>query len=220
MGLEGAASLHVDVRITSRALPPLDARFVAEPGVTALFGASGTGKSTTIAVLAGLLRPDLGTLRLGGEVWLDAPHVHVPPEKRRVGVVFQSLALFPHLTAEANVGYGLDRSLGRSARRETARSWLDRMHVGHLADRRPGTYSGGEAQRVALARAVARGPRLLLLDEPFTALDRALKDELRAEVREVVASLAVPTVLVTHDREDADALGARIIEVEKGRVIG
>jgi molybdate transport system ATP-binding protein len=147
----------------------LDVSFEVPPGITILFGPSGSGKSTTLAVLSGLLRPSSGRVALGEEVWFDADRrIHLPPHRRGVSIVFQSLALFPHLTAAANVEYGIDRKLPASARMQRARDMLARMKVGQLADRKPSTFSGGEAQRVALARAFARPPRVLLLDEAFS----------------------------------------------------
>jgi molybdate transport system ATP-binding protein len=193
----------------------VDVEFTAPPGITVLFGPSGAGKSTTLAMIAGLLRPDEGTIRLGAEVWFDAG-TELPIERRRVGFVFQSLALFPHLSAADNVGYGVKGP--REVRRRVALEQLARFRVRHLADRRPKTFSGGEAQRVALARAFAIEPRLLLLDEPFSALDRALRSELHADVQEEVERAEIPTILITHHASDARALGQQIVLLRGGRV--
>jgi len=186
-------------------------------GVTVLFGPSGAGKSRTLAFIAGLARPRAGRIALGDEVWFDATtRTDCPIHERRAAFVFQSLALFPHMTAEANVAYGIDGP--RADRRERAIAMLDRMRVKHLAERRPGTFSGGEAQRVALARAFAMKPRILLLDEPFSALDSKVKKALLAEVAEHVEKEDVPTLLVTHDTTEAHALGQRVLFMEKGRI--
>jgi molybdate transport system ATP-binding protein len=185
--------------------------------VTVLFGPSGAGKSRSLAFIAGLARPNAGRIALGDEVWFDgATKKECPIHDRRVAFVFQSLALFPHLTAEANVAYGVEGPRGE--RIERALEMLERMRVKHLAGRKPGTFSGGEAQRVALARAFAMKPRLLLLDEPFSALDSGVKQELLDEVKEHVERAKVPAILVTHDTTEARALGERVLFIEKGRV--
>jgi len=196
----------------------LEATFEVPPGVTILVGPSGAGKSTLLALIAGLVRPRAGRVALGGSVWFDA-NVDVPTEARGLAFVFQSLALFPHMTAAANVEYGIDRALPADERRRRARAMLERMKVPSLADRRPRTFSGGEAQRVALARAFARSPRVILLDEPFSALDRELRRELVVDVKGAVADLGVPAILVTHHREDARAIGDRIVRLERGRIV-
>jgi ABC-type sulfate/molybdate transport systems ATPase subunit len=196
-----AFELSVDVLVPGR----LEAAFTAPPGITVLFGPSGAGKSTCLSVIAGLLAPKRGRITLGSER-LSA----LPAHRRRVALVFQSLALFPHMSALENVAYG--------ARSEPER-WLERMHVSHVSARRPAQLSGGEAQRVALARALASDPRVLLLDEPFSALDSALRAQLSGELKAVVAELQIPTLLVTHDRADAAALGERTVTLEHGRVV-
>lgn len=201
------------------AAPRLEARFDVPPGITVLFGPSGSGKSTCLSVIAGLLLPERGTITLGGETLTDVSRgISVPPHRRRVGLVFQSLALFPHLDVAANVQYAVRRGSSDEKKRR-ALGWLERTRVAHLAQRRPGTLSGGEAQRVALARALASEPRVLLLDEPFSALDSPLKRELGRELRELVQELSIPVVLVTHDREDAVLLGTRIVALAAGRVV-
>jgi molybdate transport system ATP-binding protein len=198
----------------------LEVGFDAPPGITILFGASGSGKSTILQCVAGLLAADRGRIALGPEVWFDAGRaVRVAAERRHVAYVFQSLALFPHMTAVANVAYGIDRALPRAERRARAAALLDRLHVGHLAGRRPRTFSGGEAQRVALARAMAMQPRVMLLDEPFSALDRELRVQLAREVRALVDELAIPALFVTHNHAEARAIGDRVIAMSKGRVV-
>ncbi|MEO6600646.1 MAG: ATP-binding cassette domain-containing protein [Polyangiaceae bacterium] len=199
----------------------LDVTLDFGPGLSVLFGPSGSGKSTILAALAGLLRPDAGRTVLGSEVLFDSElGINLAPNERSVALVFQSLALFPHLDALANVSYGIPRVLGKSERVERAKGWLARLRVEHLARRYPGTYSGGEAQRVALARALASEPRALLLDEPFSALDQELATELSAELVSYVTSLAIPVVLVTHDRKLARALGHDVTLLRAGRVEG
>ncbi len=197
----------------------LEVSFEVPPGVTVLFGPSGSGKTSTLGCLAGITRPDSGKITVGDDVWLDSKtNVERPIHERRVSYVFQSLALFPHMTAAENVMYGLDRSMPREARRARADELLTKMHVAHLADRKPRTFSGGEAQRVALARAFAVKPKLLLLDEPFSALDASTKKELLAEVSAWVEREAIPTILVTHHPDEARALGQRVLFIEKGRI--
>ncbi|MBL9037458.1 MAG: ATP-binding cassette domain-containing protein [Archangium sp.] len=165
------------------------------PGLTVLKGPSGAGKTTALHLIAGLLKAQRGHVRLGAETWLDTEtSTYVAPERRGAGLVFQSGALFPHLTALENVGFALP-----SSRRPQAMQWLERLRVGHVAHRKPASFSGGEAQRVAIARVLVRSPRVLLLDEPFAALDDALRDELFADLSALLAANPVPCVLVTHD---------------------
>ncbi len=197
----------------------LDVELACPPGITCIMGPSGSGKSTVLAVLAGLAVPDAGRVALGDEVWFDrGARIDIAIQQRRLAYVFQSLALFPHMSALANVGYGMARDLTREARDAAARVLLERVGVGHLADRRPRTFSGGEAQRVALARALARSPRLVLLDEPFSALDRELRAQLTALVRELAQELAVPIVHVTHSIAEAHLLADQVIRMDKGKI--
>ena len=185
--------------------------------VTVLFGPSGSGKTTLLRCLAGLERPQ-GSLRFGEEVWLDGRrNLFVPPERRRLGFVAQDAALFPHLSVLANVAYGLHQ-VARAARRQRALELLDLVGLRELAERLPGEISGGERQRVALARALAPRPRLLLLDEPLSALDAPSRQRLRRELRQTLRELALPCVLVTHDRTEALQLGDRIVVMDGGRV--
>jgi molybdate transport system ATP-binding protein len=194
--------------------------FDAPPGVTVLFGPSGSGKSTTLSAIAGLAKPAAGRVALGDTVWFDSERgIDVPPEQRLVSLVFQSLALFPHLSALANVEYGIARTVPAPQRRKRAEAMLERMHVGHVAGRRPRTLSGGEAQRVALARAFVREPKLVLLDEAFSALDRELRNALGADVRALVAESGIPAIVVTHYRIEARAIGERAVTLRDGRVV-
>jgi molybdate transport system ATP-binding protein len=216
---ETKPQLEVRVVLHTRAFT-LDVAFVVKPGVTVLFGPSGAGKSRTLGCIAGIVRPDQGLIKLGGDVWFDdARALDLPIHERRAAYVFQSLALFPHMTAEQNVTYGIGRDLPKEERRARAHDMLARMRVGHLASRKPQTFSGGEAQRVALARAFAMKPRVLLLDEPFSALDAGVKMDLLTEVGEWLARERIPAVLVTHHADEAGVLGDQVVLLEKGRVV-
>jgi molybdate transport system ATP-binding protein len=176
----------------------------------ALVGPSGAGKSTVLNTIAGLVKPAAGRISCDEEIWFDAGGgVFVRPEDRRVGLVFQDYALFPHLTVRQNIEY---------ARRHPADEYLERFQIGHLQDARPGALSGGERQRVALARALARDPEILLLDEPLAALDAHTKVDVRAELQELLAGLEIPTLLVTHDFEDAAALADQVGVIVEGRL--
>ncbi len=185
--------------------------------VTVLFGPSGSGKTTVLRALAGLDRPDEGTIVHDGETWLDtARGVFVPARRRRTGFLFQDYALFPHLTARENVAFGLHGAAGAERDRRTAET-MALLRLDGLGGRRPSELSGGERQRVALARAIAPSPRLLLLDEPLSALDAPTREELRGELRALLLRLGVPTVVVTHDRIEALALGDRMAVMVDGR---
>lgn len=185
----------------------------AEPQeLVALLGPSGCGKTTLLRSIAGLERLDAGEVAIDGQV-VSGPGVHVRPENRRIGMVFQDWALFPHLTVGDNVAYGLDRHERRSGRVEEA---LHLVGLTGLADRPPSTLSGGQQQRVALARALAPRPRALLLDEPFSNLDTALRVQVRTEVHRLLVELGVTTVFVTHDQEEAFVLGDRVAVMHAG----
>ena len=197
----------------------LDVELACPPGITCVMGPSGSGKSSILAVLAGLVKPAAGRICLGDQCWLDvAKNIEVPVHQRRLAYVFQGLALFPHMNALHNVEYALN-DLPRAERAERAMKLLERLGVAHLAKRRPRTFSGGEAQRVALARAIARQPHVVLLDEPFSALDRDLRAQLTTLVRELVAELGVPLVHVTHSVAEARLLADQVVRVEKGKVV-
>jgi molybdate transport system ATP-binding protein len=199
----------------------LDARLSVADGETlALVGPSGAGKSTCLGIMAGLVRPRAARVACGGEIWNDdARGVMVPPERRRVGMLFQEYALFPHLTVQQNVGYGVTaRARSRTEAAATSSRWIERLGLGGLGGRRVSELSGGQRQRVALARALASEPRLLLLDEPFGSLDVATRGAVRSELRRFLAECGLPTVLVTHDPVDALAFGERIAVLEDGRL--
>ena len=176
----------------------------------ALVGPSGAGKTSVLRAIAGLVRPRAGRIALGGDVWFDGERrVFLAPDERRVGLVFQEYALFPHLTVRQNVAY---------SRTGRADELLERFRISHLAAARPGELSGGERQRVALARALAREPGVLLLDEPLAALDAHTKADVRVELQELLHDFALPTLVVTHDYEDAVALAGTVGVVVDGRM--
>ncbi|HEV2764112.1 MAG TPA: molybdenum ABC transporter ATP-binding protein [Pyrinomonadaceae bacterium] len=196
----------------------LDVEFDARAGVTILFGPSGAGKSLTLRSVAGLVRPDEGRIVVEGRALFDSERgVNLPIRERRVGYVFQNLALFPHLSARANVEFALARR-PRRERRERADALLESLRILHAAERRPREISGGEAQRVALARALASDPQLLLLDEPLSALDEPVKHDIIEDLRALNRRLRLPVLYVTHSREEAVALGERVLVFERGRV--
>jgi len=177
----------------------------------ALVGPSGAGKTTVLRAVAGLLHPQRGRVAVNGRVWLDTERaIDVPPERRSVGLVFQEYALFPHMTVAQNVAYG---GTARAA------ELLESLGLTALVRARPAELSGGERQRVALARALARDPAVLLLDEPLSALDAHTRAHVRAELREALGRLRLPTILVTHDFEDAAALGERIGVIVEGKIV-
>ncbi len=197
----------------------LDAAFEVPPGITILFGPSGAGKTTALGAISGLVRPAEGRIALADEPWFDArAGIDRPAHARRAALVFQRLALFPHLSALGNVEFGVPRERPRPDRRRRALELLERMKVAHVAARTPPTLSGGEAQRVALARAFAMEPAVLLLDEPFSALQADLRRELGEEVRRFVDEARLPALQVTHQLDEARAMGDRVIVLERGRV--
>lgn len=183
--------------------------------VLAVVGPSGCGKSTTLRLIAGLEPPDAGHIRLGGRD-VAGPRAWVPAEHRRVGLVFQDYALFPHLRVVGNVAFGLDR-WPAGARRERVAEVLDLVALGDLAERYPHELSGGEQQRVALARAIAPEPTVVLLDEPFSNLDRNLRARVRAETLAVLRRTGTTAILVTHDQDEAMAAGDRVMVMNAGR---
>jgi molybdate transport system ATP-binding protein len=212
-----SVAAHVVVQRGSLAV---DVQFsVGDGEVFAVLGPNGAGKSTVLRVLAGLLRPDAGRVVVGDEVWNSAER-HLPPHQRSLGMVFQDHLLFPHLSITDNVAFGLrSRGMRKAPARAAAAPWLDRVGLGDLGDRRPGELSGGQAQRAALARALVGDPRVLLLDEPLSALDARTRLTVRAELHRHLADYAGSAVLVTHDPIDAMALADRVVVVEDGAVV-
>jgi molybdate transport system ATP-binding protein len=209
----------------------LEAEFSAPAGVSVIFGPSGAGKTTILECIAGLTAPESGRIALAdasgasgqangaNETLFDSEHkIDLTPQQRRVGYVFQHLALFPHMTAAENIAFGI---AGNRTRRETlVRDVLERFRVTHVAGRRPGEISGGERQRVALARALVTRPRILLLDEPFSALDDALKQEIIADLKQWLSRFSIPVLFVTHDRNETAALGERMLLLKDGKITG
>jgi len=195
---------------------PLDISFRVDPGeLLALVGHSGSGKTTLLRTIAGLWRPEVARVSVNGTAWLDtAGRVDLPTHQRRVGVVFQNYALFPHMSAAQNVMAAMD-----APDRDEAARILDLVNLHGLADRKPAQLSGGQQQRVAVARALARRPEALLLDEPFSAVDRATREKLYGEIIELRANLAMPIVLVTHDMNEAQLLADRMVVIDKGSTV-
>ncbi len=207
----------LDVRLEQDAPIPLAAAFHCMPGeLLALVGPSGSGKSTILRSIAGLYRPARGKVSCGDSLWMDnAENVHLPPQQRSVGFVFQQYALFPHLSAHDNVVAALgNRPSGERAKR--ARELLALVNLEGLEQRRPRALSGGQQQRVALARALARDPAVLLLDEPFSAVDQVTRRKLRRELAQLRRKLNLPIVFVTHDLEEAAMLGDRMCALSNG----
>jgi molybdate transport system ATP-binding protein len=190
----------------------------ARHSVTVLFGPSGCGKTTVLRCLAGLEQPEEGAIQFGGETWFHAQqHICLPPQQRGIGFVFQDYALFPHLTVEENISYGLRRG-SNAERGKRVHEMLERFTLADVARQRPRRLSGGQQQRVALARALMCRPRLLLLDEPLSALDTTLREQLRGELRQLLAACEIPVLLVTHDRTEALALGDDLVVMSGGVV--
>jgi molybdate transport system ATP-binding protein len=210
--------LHV--RLLQEGPIPLDAELSCGEGqLLALVGPSGSGKTTILRAIAGLYRPRDGRITCSGVVWFDAAEgINIPPHKRPVGLVFQSYALFPHMTALRNVMAALGHRPARE-RYAKARALLALVHLQDFEDRRPDSLSGGEQQRVAVARALAREPAVLLLDEPFSAVDRRTRRKLHGELAELRKAVCIPIVLVTHDLDEAVALSDRICVLDRGETL-
>lgn len=199
---------------------PLDASIHCAPGeVLALVGPSGSGKSTLLRSIAGLYRPHSGDIQCGGETWFDQRRgINVATAQRRVGMVFQNFALFPHLSALENIAEAmLDYSPRERITR--ARSWMERVHLHGLEKRLPRQLSGGQQQRVAVARALAREPKVLLLDEPFSAVDRNTRESLYKELADLRDELKMPVLLVTHDLDEATLLADRMSILSHGTTL-
>lgn len=193
----------------------LDVSFQSAATRLVIFGPSGSGKTLLLQAIAGVVRPDSGHVRLGGRTLFDSTAgLDVPPRDRRLGVVFQDYALFPHLDVRQNIGFGLTTGAftpNRWRREPRVEEWLERMDLQHLAHHYPTQLSGGQRQRVAVARAAISEPDALLLDEPFAALDPSLRRVVRDQIAALQHRLAIPLLLVTHDSEDAIALGGRTV---------
>jgi molybdate transport system ATP-binding protein len=185
----------------------------------ALFGPSGSGKSMTLQIVAGLVRPDFGRINIDGAVVFDSQTgLNLPPQQRHVGYVTQEYTLFPHLTVAQNIAYGLRGQSKQETRRAVA-DMLDLIQLADFVGHRPDELSGGQKQRVALARALVTNPKILLLDEPFSALDGPTRAQLRLELREWQTQLKIPTLLVTHDLAEANILADRIAVYQQGHLL-
>lgn len=204
----GKRSFHLCLRLSSRSQ-----RIV-------LYGPSGAGKSMTLKAIAGLMTPQRGHIRLNGRTLFDAgAGIHLAPQARKVAYLFQDYALFPHLTVRQNVAFGLARGWRNpapSARDPAVERWLETFGLGPLAQQFPDDISGGQRQRTALARALAAEPDALLLDEPFSALDPALRAHMRGELDELQRRLGVPMVLISHDPEDVRVFGEHVLHLRDG----
>jgi len=194
--IDTAQSGALCVRIRKNKEPSLDATFTCGSGeMLAVIGPSGSGKSTLLRSIAGLSKVDSGTVSCGDKIWLDTcSNTNIAPERRQVGMVFQNYALFPHKTVLENVSLAI-RGLDKKQKRERALSWLDKTNMMGLEDRQPGNLSGGQKQRVALARALASSPSVLLLDEPFSAVDQQTRRKLYRELAKLRTGLDIPIVL-------------------------
>ena len=220
MRMADAPTPGLDVRLEQRLPIPLDVRLACALGETlALVGPSGSGKSTVLRCIAGLHRAAGGRIACNNVAWFDAAErIDWTPQQRSTGLVFQSYALFPHLSALDNVSAALSH-LPTHARDARARELLARVHLHGLERRKPHALSGGQQQRVAVARALARDPQVLLLDEPFSAVDRVTRQKLYRELAELRRSLALPIVLVTHDLDEAAMLADRMTLLHRGRTL-
>jgi molybdate transport system ATP-binding protein len=209
------------VEIRKRLSPQFaaDVAFTAPPGFTVLFGASGSGKTTVLRSIAGLTRPDAGRIVVGDRTFFDAASgVDLTVQQRRVGYVFQQLALFPHVTVRANIAYGL-HGLAAAEQRTRVGAIAESFRITGVLDRKPGQISGGERQRTALARALVTEPAILLLDEPLSALDHAIQSLIMDDLRRWNARHRIPVVYVTHNHREVYALAERVIVMEQGRIL-
>ena len=212
--------MALQVRVQATTPIPLDVSFSVDPGqVLALVGPSGSGKTTVLRTIAGLFTPHTAKISVGGVVWTDtAAGVNLPVPARRLGMVAQSYALFPHMTALQNVMAAMGH-LPAPARKPEAVRVLALVNMADMADRRPAQLSGGQQQRVAVARALARAPHVLLLDEPFSAVDRPAREVLYGEIRALRAAVNMPVVLVTHDMDEAQMLADTVVVLQAGKVL-
>jgi molybdate transport system ATP-binding protein len=201
----------------------LDVHFASTARRLVLFGPSGAGKTQTLKMIAGISRPDAGQIAIDGRVLYDsAAHSALSPQQRRLGCVFQDYALFPHLTVRQNIAFarhGGWRNPKRAPGDNAVERWVAAFHLEPVVSLYPHQLSGGQRQRTALARALVHEPVALLLDEPFAALDRPLRERLRGELRELQSQLALPMLLITHDEEDLAALADDVVPMEAGRVV-
>jgi len=201
----------------------LDVCFACTEPRVVLFGPSGSGKTQTLRLIAGIVRPDGGRVQVAGRLLYDAASdVSLTPQQRRLACVFQDYALFPHLTVRQNIAFGRSQGWRNPSRRmadAAVDAWIERFHLRAIAHHHPDQISGGQRQRTALARALVNDPTALLLDEPFAALDKRLRQQLREELLELQQSLHIPLLLITHDDDDVHCLAQRVVHIEAGRVV-
>src|SRR6185437_11256231 len=218
------APAGIDIRLFKRLSSgersfELNVSFSIKPGITILFGASGAGKTTLLEWIAGLITPDEGRIAFAGKTIFDVQEkIDLPPQKRRIGYVFQDLALFPHLSVLENIQYGI-RDLQGKEREKSAHAIAESFRISKLLSHKPAQISGGERQRVALARALAIDPRVLLLDEPLTALDVPAKSAIMEDLRAWNEMRKIPVLYVTHNRDEVFALGGQVVVLDQGRNI-
>ena len=199
----------------------LDAQFEAENGVTCLLGASGCGKSFTLKCIAGIEKPDRGHIELDGVVLFDSEkHINLPPQRRQVGYLFQNYALFPNMTVRQNILCGLNREKDRAVKEKRLSEIIRLMQLDGLENHKPAQLSGGQQQRTALARILVNEPRMLMLDEPFSALDAHLRDSLKIELRDMLQEYGREVLMVTHSREEAYNMSRRIAVMDRGKLLG
>jgi molybdate transport system ATP-binding protein len=203
-------SFDIDVRRRMNAETEISVAFASDSGLTALFGPSGSGKSSILAMIAGLLKPDAGHIQVSGET-LFGEGIDVAPNHRRCGYIFQDARLFPHYRVRANLLYGAARATGSELGLDEVCAFLG---IGHLLDRWPQSLSGGEAQRVAIGRALLSGPAFLLMDEPLASLDHARRKEIMTLIETVRDTLRLPILYVSHDRGEVDRLADRVVELD------
>ncbi|MDQ0455039.1 molybdenum ABC transporter ATP-binding protein [Rhizobium paknamense] len=195
----------------------LEATLALDAGLTVIFGPSGSGKTSLINAVAGLIRPQEGTIRFNGVLWSDAAGGHfLPPHRRRIGYVFQEARLFPHMSVAGNLTYG-QRFAPRTEKKESLERIAALLRLDHLLSRMPGQLSGGERQRVALGRALMAAPQLLLMDEPLSALDQGLKAQILPDIERIRDHAGIPILYVTHALAEVTRLADRVVAVEEGR---
>ncbi len=217
-------TVHADIRksvVSGTRKFVLDVSFSSTEDYTILSGPSGSGKTLTLNCIAGIMTPDSGRVEIGGQVLFDSSsRINVPARGRKVGYMFQDYALFPHLSAAGNVGFGLKKRLFRPLSgqdRKKVSELLEIFGLGQMAECLPRDLSGGQKQRVALARALISHPSILLLDEPFSALDYDLRERMRTELKAVRARFNIPVVLVSHEPADIDAFSGQVVRYGRGR---